>query len=445
MRQERYLEKIYVQACTKPSDVIAIKDNCLCEYYHIRCFSVTKTFYCNSLKKELSSADDPEYVYTLNVIQNPTFKHFIISLHNILGHLFSVDFARWRWKDWRWRPFLLEIYVSNPTPRSLSPKVQPQKTYPSSSVKWTILFISKPASFGNGTQWIYNLICSADRPCYLISLKLASFCCNWTWWNLQFMELLCGMVNNLAIILANSLSKNCLDSVDMYLQNAPIMKENMRQVVEIMESVLRNDEIASQFHIRIVTYVPKVVSKVDLGPMNEALLYSYKGIDISNCITDSNIYIFTWGGEGEFLWEFIYEVLRCNTSWSLSVTTCLLLFIHPMTCGRRGVHLCGTAANKLKATGKVLSPSQCHLFYTRGEQNLANHLQSMNEDERHTFNHLRERSPDFSFREDDVWVDVPNDFMDIDQVLDGTNPVDLSHEGGEFYEMVEQCIKITSK
>lgn len=115
------------------------------------------------------------------------------------------------------------------------------------------------------------------------------------------MELLCGMVNNLAIILANSVSKNCLDSVDMYLQNAPIMKENMRQVVEIMENVLRNDEIASQFHIRIVTYVPKVVSKVDLGPMNEALLYSYKGIDISNCITDSNIYIFTWGGEGEFL------------------------------------------------------------------------------------------------------------------------------------------------
>ena len=66
----------------------------------------------------------------------------------------------------------------------------------------------------------------------------------------------------------------------------------------------------------------------------------------------------------------------------------------------------------------------------------------MNEDERHTFDHLRERSPDFSFREDDVWVDVPNDFMDIDQVLDGTNPVDLSHEGGEFYEMVEQCIKL---
>ena len=85
MNQERYLEKIYVQARAKPSDVIAIKGNCLCEYYHIRCFTVAKTFYCNSLKRELSSVDDPEYVYALNVIQNPTFKHFIISLHNILG------------------------------------------------------------------------------------------------------------------------------------------------------------------------------------------------------------------------------------------------------------------------------------------------------------------------------------------------------------------------
>ena len=116
-----------------------------------------------------------------------------------------------------------------------------------------------------------------------------------------------------------------------------------------------------------------------------------------------------------------------------------------MTRGRRGVRLCGTSANKLKASGKVLSPSEAHLFHTRGEQDLANRLLSMNEEERRTFDYLRDRSPTRSFREDDVWVDVPDDFMDIDHVLDGTNPVDLSHEGGEFYEMVEQCIEITSK
>jgi hypothetical protein len=69
---------------------------------------------------------------------------------------------------------------------------------------------------------------------------------------------------------------------------------------------------------------------------------------------------------------------------------------------------------------------------------------SMAEDERQSFDYLRERSPD-PFREDDGWVDVPYDAMDIDRVLDGTNPVDLSHEGGEFYEMVEQCIENTSK
>ena len=116
-----------------------------------------------------------------------------------------------------------------------------------------------------------------------------------------------------------------------------------------------------------------------------------------------------------------------------------------MTHGRRGVRLCGTSANKLKASGKVLSPSECQLFHTRGEQDLANRLLSMNEDERRSFDYLRDRSSGPSFREDDAWVDEPDDSMDIDHVLDGTKPVDLSHEGGEFYEMVEQCIEITSK
>ena len=57
----------------------------------------------------------------------------------------------------------------------------------------------------------------------------------------------------MAIILAGSVSKMCWDSVDIYLQTTAIMRENPRQVVEIMGNVLRNDEIASQFHISIVT------------------------------------------------------------------------------------------------------------------------------------------------------------------------------------------------
>ena len=68
----------------------------------------------------------------------------------------------------------------------------------------------------------------------------------------------------------------------------------------------------------------------------------------------------------------------------------------------------------------------------------------MNEDERQTFDHLRD-SPGHSYREDDVWVDEPDDFMDIDHVLNGTNLVNRSHEGGEFYEMIEQCIEVTLK
>jgi hypothetical protein len=91
-----------------------------------------------------------------------------------------------------------------------------------------------------------------------------------------------------------------------------------------------------------------------------------------------------------------------------------------------------------------MTPSESHKFHQRGEQDLADRMLSMAEDERQSFDYLRERSPD-PFREDDGWVDVPYDAMDIDRVLDGTNPVDLSHEGGEFYEMVEQCIENTSK
>jgi hypothetical protein len=51
--------------------------------------------------------------------------------------------------------------------------------------------------------------------------------------------MLCEVVNNSAIKLAGSASKRYWDSIDMYLQNASIMKENQRQVVEIMEKVLK--------------------------------------------------------------------------------------------------------------------------------------------------------------------------------------------------------------
>ena len=59
----------------------------------------------------------------------------------------------------------------------------------------------------------------------------------------------------------------------------------------------------------------------------------------------------------------------------------------------------------------------------------------MSEEERQTFDHLRE--PD--------WIDVPYDAMDIDSILDGSAVVDLSHEGGEFYALVEQCVETMSQ
>ena len=44
------------------------------------------------------------------------------------------------------------------------------------------------------------------------------------------------------------------------------------------------------------------------------------------------------------------------------------------------------------------------------------------------------------------WMDEPDsDAMNIDHILDGMKPVNLSHEGGEFYEMIEQCLESMSK
>ena len=58
---------------------------------------------------------------------------------------------------------------------------------------------------------------------------------------------------------------------------------------------------------------------------------------------------------------------------------------------------------------------------------------TMSEEERQSFDHLREPE----------WVDVPFDAMDLDSILDGSAMVDLSHEGGEFYELVEHCLETT--
>lgn len=82
-----------------------------------------------------------------------------------------------------------------------------------------------------------------------------------------------------------------------------------------------------------------------------------------------------------------------------------------------------------------MTPSQSLKFRRHGEQDLVNRMLSMGEEERQTFDHLREPE----------WIDVPYDAMDVDSILDGSAVVDLSHEGGEFYELVERSIETTSK
>jgi hypothetical protein len=93
-----------------------------------------------------------------------------------------------------------------------------------------------------------------------------------------------------------------------------------------------------------------------------------------------------------------------------------------------------------------MTASERRKFHDRGEQDLADRILMMDEQQRQAFDHLREFSPAASAREDEVWVDVDDEEpMDIELVLDGTNPVDLSHEGGEFCDLVEHCIEATTK
>ena len=91
-----------------------------------------------------------------------------------------------------------------------------------------------------------------------------------------------------------------------------------------------------------------------------------------------------------------------------------------------------------------MTPVAAWNLYNQGNKALANCVAAMDEEERQAYDQLSDLSAP---REDDGWEDIEDVAMDIDQALDGTNPVELelSHEGGEFYELVEHCIKSTSK
>lgn len=102
---------------------------------------------------------------------------------------------------------------------------------------------------------------------------------------------------------------------------------------------------------------------------------------------------------------------------------------------RKGIRICGTMSNNRKSTGRLLTSSQTLKFRQRGEQDLIDRMITMSEEEKKTFNHLREPE----------WIDVPYDAMDIDSILDGTAVLDVSHEGGEFFELVEHCVETTAR
>ena len=106
---------------------------------------------------------------------------------------------------------------------------------------------------------------------------------------------------------------------------------------------------------------------------------------------------------------------------------------------RKGTRICGTSSNGVKYSGRVMTPSQALKYRERGQEDLADHMLTMDDAQRQKFDHLRE------LEANDDWQDEPYNAMDVDSILEGTAVVDLSHEGGEFYELVEHCVEATSK
>jgi len=88
-----------------------------------------------------------------------------------------------------------------------------------------------------------------------------------------------------------------------------------------------------------------------------------------------------------------------------------------------------------------MTPSQALKYHEQGQQDLADHMLTMDEAQQQKFDNLREPKP---AKANDDWLDEPYNAMDVDSILQGTAMVDLSHKGGEFYELVEHCVEATS-
>ena len=102
-----------------------------------------------------------------------------------------------------------------------------------------------------------------------------------------------------------------------------------------------------------------------------------------------------------------------------------------------GIRFYGTSSSSKKASGKIMAPLAAWKLYNQGNQALADCVTAMDEEERQAYDQLSELPGP---QEDDGWEDIKDVAMDIDQILDGTNPVELSHEGGEFYELDRKSV-----
>jgi len=104
----------------------------------------------------------------------------------------------------------------------------------------------------------------------------------------------------------------------------------------------------------------------------------------------------------------------------------------------------GTSSHGLSTTQSFHSDKVMDVFRLKNKIAHKHRLSQMDEDSRREYVQLCET--DSVNMDDMAWEDAEGmEPIDISAVLDGEVPIDLSHAGGEFYDMVEAHMGLTQR
>ena len=107
----------------------------------------------------------------------------------------------------------------------------------------------------------------------------------------------------------------------------------------------------------------------------------------------------------------------------------------------RKLRVCGTDAAG-ESTSKTLNAHGVQHFRAMEEKEKADRHLAMDDTMREAYERLRNQLP--STENDEFeWEDVADSGVDLANLLDGNIPIDLSHQGGEFYAAVRDELRPT--